>query len=71
MSSRRPKGGRSSDTQSVDVLEILHYVQNDNAPKTNTRRQNKKTPSRSPKFFSNFAPTLLQQFKMFLQLLSL
>ena len=40
-------------------------------PKTNTRRQNKKTPSRSPKFFSNFAPTLLQQFKMFLQLLSL
>ena len=25
MSSKRPKGGRISETQSVDVLEILHY----------------------------------------------
>ena len=40
--------------------------------KNKTRRQNKKTPSRFPqKFFFNFAPTLLQQLKIYLQLLSL
>ena len=42
--------------------------------KTKTRRRNRKTPSRFSnfsKFFFNFALTLLQELKMFLQLLSL
>ena len=51
-------------------IQILHFVQNDKIKKTKTRRRNKKTPSRFPqKLFSNFAPTLLQQLKIFLQLL--
>ena len=50
-------------------LQILHYVQDDNC--VNTRRRIKKTPSHLPQFFFNFSLTLLQEKKIYLQLLSL
>ena len=46
------------------------FIRMANTPsrKINMRRQNKKTPSRTPQFFFNFCLTLLQELKMFLQL---
>ena len=49
------------------MIVVLHY----DTPINNTPSQNLKTPSRIPQFFFNFAPTLLQELKIFLQLLSL